>query len=1286
MGITFTTDQQRVIDARNKNILVSAAAGSGKTAVLVERIIKMITDEEHPVDIDRLLIVTFTSAAAAQMRERISRAVAKKLEEHPESDHLQRQSTLIHNAQITTIDSFCLYIIRNNFNSIGLDPSFRVADESEIRMIEADVLDRLLEEAHSAPTEIFLNLVESYSTGIEEKNIEDAILGLYHFSMSYPFPEQWLEDRRGDYLASDSSDLASKGWFRYALSYVRTVMTECDNRLQQALSICGKAGGSSQYMETIISDIELVGRFLDAGTYEELHDLFEYLSFARLPGKKVDGVEPSMKEMVKAIREGVKKEITGLGEMLFRLSSDDVMDDLSACRRNVDELISLTLMFKSMFDKEKRDRNIIDFSDMEHFALQILLDTDDGGNASPSAVALELKDYFEEVMVDEYQDSNDVQELLLECVSGGRRRNRFMVGDVKQSIYKFRLARPEIFMEKYNSYPVDDPVSGNIRIDLSMNFRSRREVTDSANFICGQLMSSKVGNVEYDDAAALHVGSSYGTGNEGNYDTEIIIAGPCSFENDGTLDEESGDPEFTAKEAEALMVADRISKMVGTLLVTDPDTGLTRPAKYSDIVILFRATAGWDEDFRKILSDRGIPVHVTSRTGYFETLEIQGIVNFLKIIDNPLQDVPLFGTLKLPYFGFAEADITAVKCFAEQYLKRTEEDGGVPEKQFLYNQLKLFYHKVYIDILSDTDSETVRGLVDEMGLVDAGVPKYASPEKIKRFLSCVDRYRKMVSYVPVREPLEQIISDMSYDAYVGSMPGGEQRTANIALLLEKADMFQETSFSGLFHFIRYLETMKDREVDFGEANILDEGSDAVRIMTIHKSKGLEFPVCFVCGLSKKFNMMDMRQGIVTDAELGIGVDFVDPDMRVRRRTMRKNVVIHHMKEDSRGEDLRVLYVALTRAKEKLILTGYVDDLVKKFSDYAYLTLEDLDKLPYSVVMGASSYMDMVIASVIRHPCADGVLDEAGYSRPAYRPSYSDVGIRLVKYRDGGTTEAVKRMTLNRGKAIMLDEILEAGNTEHGTMMEALREKLSYEYPHTELSGLSVKTTVSELKTASHGGEDDGSSELINITVENYVPRFAREGFDRKDGWVPTEARSGVQYGTAVHKVMELLSFSEALRMTGAGNEKSVRAELNRERERWISDGIVTEDQISCVGIGKIMGFLRSGLAGRMISANLAGTLLREKPFTIGLNADVLDPKFPPDETVLIQGVIDAFFEDADGIVLVDYKTDQVENGAELAEKYGTQLDYYQKAIERVTGKKVSERYLYSFSLQEAVRA
>jgi len=1233
--VEYTADQQRVINTRNCNILVSAAAGSGKTAVLVERIIQMITDCENPVDIDRLLIVTFTSAAAAQMRERISKAIANGLEQNPENEHLQKQASLIHNAQITTIDSFCLFVIRNNFNEIGIDPGFRVADESEMKLLEADVMENLLEEMHTEPTKRFLNFVECYSTGVGEKRIEEAILRLYHFSMSYPFPEEWLKERLNDYKADGAQELSKQEWFQEALQYIDTVLTECGERLDQALEISQRAGGPAQYIENLISDKELIETLKGAREYTKLHELFTDYSFTRLSAKKIQGEDPLLKETVKGIRDEVKKSIASLKKMLFQFSVEDMLRDMAVCQELVEELVYLTLSFKEQFDCAKREKNIIDFSDMEHLALEILLEKKADGAIVLRETARELQDYFAEIMIDEYQDSNEVQELLLKSISGesDQRYNRFMVGDVKQSIYKFRLARPEIFMEKYDTYVISDGEenkSNCVRIDLSMNFRSRREVTDAVNFICGQLMRKSVGNVTYDENAALYAGASYPAPDKENlYQTELLIAVP-SKEDEGC----------SPKEKEALLVAKRIQEMVGHFPVTDGETGEPRPAKYSDIVILFRATSGWDEDFRRILSERGIPVHVTSRTGYFETVEIQGIVNFLRVLDNPLEDIAFFGTMKLPFFGFDEEEISQICCFFEK-----EE---AKQRLFLYEKAADYFENA--------------------------APETPLLKKLEKLFAMISDYRKRVVYTPIKDLIRELIEETGYGAYVGSMPGGDQRLANLELLLEKAGAFQNTSFYGLFHFIRYLETIQEQEVDFGEANILDENADVVRIMTIHKSKGLEFPICFVCGLSKQFNMLDMRQAILMDAELGVGVDYIDPDMRIKRRTIRKNVVAQRMKEDTRGEDLRVLYVALTRAKEKLVLTGYIDDFDKKCKSNIYLTLEKGEKLPYSVLMGAGSYMDLVLASLMRHSCMKDVLEKNQIAFCEHLLPYADVPITLAVCSEAFD---LKGEIFSKGKSVFLERALDRAEAfADKELQENIRRKFDFSYPYAYLEGLTVKTTVSELKRAAYQETMEETKELIAPQQEAYIPSFAAAGEVSEENKMQT----GVQYGNAVHKIMELLSFDKSLIYHTESDIKRLRGAIAKEQEGWLSQGRMTKAETDCVPIGSICAFFKSPLAARMTAAQEKGALYREQPFVLGEKAVE-----GTDELMLIQGVIDVFFYEEDGIVLADYKTDRVENDRQLIERYQTQLVYYQKALERITGKRVKEKYLYSFYLQREIK-
>ncbi len=1242
MAVEFTPAQKSVIDTRDRNILVSAAAGSGKTAVLVERIIQKICDEVHPVDVDRLLIVTFTHAAAAQMKERINKAISKKLDENPLNEHLQRQAALIHNAQITTIDSFCLFVMRNNFNAIGIDPGFRVADEAEIKMIKADVLKNLLEEKYTLKEESFLKFVECYSAKADEKQIEDAIEKLFTFSQSYPFPEDWLNERRLDYFAENEEDLSNSKWFKKANEYKNNVVCDCINQINKAINIASLPTGPDQYLENLEDDLKILGKLIDCKTYSQCFDAFKHIEFSSLSRKKGTEVDASLKETTKGIRDDVKKKINDISVKLFSFSLEDTLRDMAECTSIVNELIDLTLAYKECVDKQKRDKNIADFSDIEHFALQILVNKDEDGNIVATETAKELRDYFEEIMIDEYQDSNEVQELLLKSISKEEDGvfNRFMVGDVKQSIYKFRLARPEIFMDKYNTYIPDCTKEGSVRIDLSKNFRSREEITGITNFICGQIMEKAVGNVEYDKAAELNHGATDAPVDENNnpYRTELLLA-----TNDKL--EESDEEDLEGAELEATMVADRINEIIkGEFKVTDDDSHELRPASFSDIVILFRAVSGVGETYRKVLNEKGIPVHLVSKTGYFETLEIQSILNVLRVLDNPTLDIPFLGTMKFPYFGFSDTDIAKIKCAVES-----------KEKMSLYNRT-LEYR-----FLENAEEDLL--------------------EKVERLLNTIEKYREKKAYTPIKELIGEILDETGYLSYVSALPAGTQRRANLELLLEKAGDFEKTSFYGLFHFIRYIETIKEREVDFGEANILDEKANVVRIMTIHNSKGLEFPICFVSGMSKQFNLMDTRNAIISDVELGIGVDYIDPKNRIKRKTSRKNLVSLFMQQDTKGEELRVLYVALTRAKEKLILTGQVKSLEASIkNNYSYM-LEEKQKLPYLAIMGAKSYLDLMLASLIRHPSMKEVVSEYGYEYINQSLPYADAPLDIKLWT---VSDAVKSEILKEGLSGLLEEDLKNSSTKKDEeLSQKIQSTLLFKYPHTDLEGLTVKTTVSDLKHAGYEEAVEEAKELFkeesfadDSEKETYLPRFKRQ----------EEAILGTQFGSAMHKVMELLSFSEKYLINEEGEEvqKKIYGMIKGEVDYWIEKDMVDIEEIKPANLWKIAGFFLSDLGKRMIKANLRHELYREQPFVIGLPASYMNENLSKAETVLVQGVIDGFFYEEDKIILMDYKTDKVQTGEELIKRYKTQLDYYERALTQITGKKVLERKIYAFGLEKEI--
>lgn len=1238
MAIAFTPEQRRVIELRDRNILVSAAAGSGKTAVLVERILSMITDDTRPVDIDRLLVVTFTNAAAAQMRERIGLAINRRLEEDAGNIHLQRQASLLHNAQITTIDSFCLFVIRNNFNDIGLDPGFRVVDEEELRLLGQDVMRDLLEEKYGEKEQAFLDCVEYFTGGSNDSLLAEYIKKLYDFSMSCPWPEDWISQCREEYKIADVAELENTDWCNYLLQHIRTMTQECKAGLDMAIEIAERPAGPYMYGKILEEEREMLERLLGLQSLTAYYEAFERVSFGRLPSKKDDSVSRIYREKVQQIRKDVKKKLEDLRESYLLLSPKEVVERMRKAAPNVECLLSLVLAYKQRLDEKKRQENMIDFYDMEHFALNILLKKDADGGVSPSPAALEYRQFFSEIMIDEYQDSNLVQELLLKSISGEEdgNFNRFMVGDVKQSIYKFRLARPELFMEKYSCYSKEDGSCQ--RIDLHKNFRSRRQVLDSVNRLFGKIMGEGLGGVEYDDEAALYEGAVYPEPAMPKTisSTEIVpesaseeagltasaekAASASPYKTEYLVIGKDADSPLSAREQEAAAIAEKIWHLRQSLKVTDSDTGLLRPLRYGDIVILLRTASGWAGDFKKILEKEGIPAYVASQTGYFQAAEIRTLLQLLHVIDNPLQDIPLYGTLVSFFGGFTKEEIAGVRAM----------DKKIP----LY------------DLLSICEGPL--------------------KERVRGFLDWLSYYRQKTAYTPIHKLIQEILSDTGYLDYVTARPGGQQRRANVEMLLTRAAAFENTSYYGLFHFLRYVEQLEKYEVDYGEADVLDENADVVRIMSIHKSKGLEFPVCFVAGLSKRFNMQDLSGRLIADIDMGIGVDYVDSVLRLKSHTLKKNVVALKMKLDALGEEMRVLYVAMTRAKEKLILTAMTEDTEKfreKLKQEKELGEQIKDregKVPFSVLLGAGCYLDFIF------PCMEDV-------------QLVDAGKQLIEDIEGAVSQ------------IRLRQNLEMTGTDN-KLMAQLSEQFNRTYPYQYLSGLFVKTTVSELKKK--GLHDLSERSMEDLEGEKRQGQRIEQAFGRKlyeepeiVPYIPSfirakEKMSGADRGSAYHKVMELLDFKAIIRTEKA--PEGIKAQLNRQMDDFVSQGLLEQTWREGISMAKLYTFFESSLAGRMMQAADAGKLWREQPFVLGLAAGRLGEEFPEGEQVLIQGIIDVFFEEDGKIVVADYKTDAVSDPKELIARYQIQLDYYEEALARLTDKKVMQKIIYSFALGQEI--
>lgn len=1264
MGVSWTTEQQQVIDLRNRNILVSAAAGSGKTAVLVERIVKIITDKNHPVDIDHLLIVTFTNAAAAEMRERIGNAIEKALDEQPGNEHLLRQLTLIHNAQITTIDSFCLYVVRNHFHEIDLEPNFRIGDEGELKLLREDVLGRVLEQNYEEPSEAFSDFVEGYASGRTDVALNEMILQLYEFSRSYPWPEKWLDSFVGAYRIETREELDRAEWLAPLTENICFVLKDCEQLLKQALAITQQDDGPDMYEKAVQSDLEKYEGLSRLTSFCELSGALSDIKYDRLASSRGFEGDPDKLELVKSLREQAKDVVKKLCKQYFFCSPEMMIEQLERTEPMLEEVVRLTKQFADEFAAAKRRKNLVDFHDVEHFALQILVDEE---TEKAKKTAEEFRDTFEEIMIDEYQDSNEVQETLLRSISREERgeNNIFMVGDVKQSIYRFRLARPELFMKKYDSYSLEESTTQ--RIDLHKNFRSREEVLTCTNDIFYKIMARSLGNVEYDAEAALYPGASYPV--SADFIPEILLADS----NDELLE----DTELTDKKTlEAKIVAEEIKHLMKTQPVTDKAAGTLRAARYSDIVILLRSLSGWADSLVEVLNENGIPAHTVSSTGYFSTVEVQTVLSMLRLLDNPRQDIPMAAVLRSPMAGLTDEELAVLRL----------EDGSVPFHEAVLELAEGLYEedgqKEISDSEADSEADQKQGRNAD-GKKEDDIETTAH-RKLLKFYKKYRQLRQLVPDTPIHELIEIILRETGYGHYVAAMPAGSRRTANLNMLLEKAAAYEKTSYKGLFHFVRYIDELQKYDVDFGEADMVGENEDVVRIMSIHKSKGLEFPIVIVSGMGKNFNKQDTRSKMVLHPELGIGLDYMDGKLRIKSPTIAKKAIAKQIDLENLGEELRVLYVALTRAKEKLILTGTLKDAAEKLEFYrqqANLSKAADRPLSYLTREGASGYLDWILPAVL---------------------SYGDkYPVRIVEAAELVLDEVENQLEQNEDLTERIEEI-EAADTQ---LVGQLKQRFSQRYPYQVDVLRKNKYSVSELKHRA-------MRERFEAEQEETVPAFLEEPvtptiplfIQREESVEQETANRGALRGTAVHRVMECYDFA---------SEKSVQEQMEAmEKEEKITADmrVLVKEQI-------VADFVSSETGRRMALAQCGGALYREKPFVMGFTEEELEnygfgvgsntdsceniyEKTDSDQEkeeqkkvcheedlTLIQGIIDVFWIEKDGIVLLDYKTDRVQQAKELIDRYETQLKLYADALERVFAArklKVKEILIYSFSLEQLI--
>ena len=1292
----WTNEQKQVIDLRDRSLLVSAAAGSGKTAVLVQRIIERICDESHPVDIDRLLVVTFTNAAAGEMRERVQAAIAKRVEEQPDNAHLRRQEVLAGHAHITTIDSFCLSVLREHFQEIELDPGFRIADEGELKLLQADVLEALLEEEYQEASESFLNFMEAYAPGKDDERAAELILQLYGFAVANPRPEDWLDQCLSGYAANSIEELEKQPWMKRMVEHIKMILTETASVYSRMIALCRDEGGMESYESVLLSEQQMAQFASEAADFSELRERVNLIRFGSKPRKKkTDTFSEDKAKRVWEMREQAKKQLKALTEDYLADDDARLLQKQHLAGVQVQELVRLTHAFLTRYSAAKRKKNLVDFGDLEHLALDILSQKTADGEV-PTAAAEQYRESFEEIMIDEYQDSNYVQELILTSISRNDPPNLFMVGDVKQSIYRFRLARPELFMEKYETYTKEE--STHQKIELHQNFRSRKSVLDSVNYFFYQLMHKSVGNVEYDKEAALYPGLVYepcDTHPTGGA-TELLLLDledvpeendddTANPQNDNADDTEAV---YNSREWEAALIAQKIQE------ITDPKTGLYiwdkeektyRLAEYRDIAILLRTVSGWAEEFIPVLLSKGIPAAADTGSGYFSAIEVQTVLNLLEIIDNPLQDIPLAAVLHSPIGHFSSEELAIVR--AEQ---------PPSQSKHLFDAATAFVQK-YGD-LENAKSQNSESKNSERekprGSQQSHSSRYhALAIKLRAFLNQLDTYRNKSRYLPLRELLVYVLEDSGYYEFVSAMPGASTRKANLDMLLERAGAFEKTSYQGVFQFVRYINRLKKYSVDYASAQELAQNQ--VRIMSIHKSKGLEFPICFVAGLGKSFNRQDVNASMLFSVDYGIATDAIDPVMRTKESTVMKQAIRSQLVLENLGEELRVLYVAMTRAKEKLYLTGAKDGLF----DYLEKKIHETDKmtraLSYNALTTASCFLDWITAAACKHKSFKAIYEQLGLNVPFDGVCYQDespLSVSIVTKSSLSmqtslwrAEEAMKRTALENWKTDTIDEAAK----------ELIASRFAVHYDDSPLSKLQAAFTVSELK-ARHdeeafaaSGSDAGEpiaqlikqepklsdqESLESLSDEELLPAFLQQ----------KDKMSGAARGTLYHWLFEHFDFT---------------GDLRQQLSYFMQQNFINDEERKRIRIADFDHFVQTPLGKKVKQAQKEKTYHREMPFILGVPAsEMIKSDTAPtlsekdaNEYVSVQGVIDAWIDGEDEITLIDFKTDRKQKELTddafeelLRKRYHVQLDYYKRALEQMTKKRVKEAVLYSVSLGKEI--
>lgn len=1180
MGVDWTTDQRHAIECRKGSVLVSAAAGSGKTAVLVERVIRRLTDKDNPCSAEDLLIVTFTRAATAQMREKIGAAILKRLSEDPTDRHLRRQYMLLPFAKICTIDSFCNDLVRENFHALGISPDYSLLDNETAVIMKNDVCEAMLERAYEEDSDgRFSELSDMMSSGSSDEDFAKLIIKMYDISTAYPFPDLWLDSLIGEY---SQPDINKSRWGGIIKKYVCDMLDYCVSSSRDMMTAMESDPiVADAYGAAVQNDINMYAELREKinSDWDEALEAFKtvkYMSLGRVP----KGYESETKNVVTTARKKLKdllKKVPGI----MCVSSEEHADDMRLLRDPVTKLIELVKQFGREYSAEKDKMNSADFSDILHRALNLLAVSDGSGGYIKTDLARELSSHYVEILVDEYQDINEAQDMIFRAISADE-NNLFTVGDVKQSIYRFRQAMPEIFLRRRSTTHSFESGKYPLGITLGSNFRSRVGVTSCVNYIFRQLMSTEAGELEYDDSEALNAAAKYPERDTPDCELHVVT--------------DKGNRADTL-EAQARYVAKYIERTVreGKMLVTKG--GALHPASYGDFCILLRTAKNVSSVYANALSERGIPVFSPETGGFFEAAEISFILSLLRMLDNPVQDIPLAAVMLSPLFGFSAGELADIRASAKERLEAGETEP--------------LYRSVAVS-------------------ADEG------DEKAAAFLKKIESLRRLSLTLSAGELVRRVCEETGFDAIVGAMPDGERRRLNVGLLCDYAEKYEAAGNLGLSGFIRFIDKVARTSGDLATAARPSENADIVRIMTVHQSKGLEFPICILADMQHAFNERDNTESVLISSSAGLGMKRRTEDGISVYDTASRRAAVITSERMGRSEEMRVLYVALTRAKENLVMVTSVPNPEKGLAKVAVECGIGERANPFAVLR-MNNFSDLVLTALMRHPAADELRKLSGVDVPIFLSEKDRFKLKVV---------------VSDSESFMTESANEQKMAAKPVFFNEVQARLDYSDPRSVLSSVPAKRAAS-----------DGSERGIN---REYFAS-SRPAFMSSGGLTPA------QRGTATHKFMQFSDYSAA------------RAGIESELARLVDGGFLSEDEGKAVNIGAAKRFFMSPLAERIFASD---NVMREKKFASLFPAKFFYPELTgeaAEEKIVVQGIADCVFVEDGELVIVDYKTDTGVDAEALLDRYSAQLEIYREALSQALGMPVKETLLYSFFMNSTVK-